>query len=43
MTTARNLLFGALAFQIEYIDLSQFAAVCHLCVLLIARLRGHVR
>ena len=28
METDRNLLFGALAFQNEYIDLSQFAAVC---------------
>ena len=28
MNTDRNLLFGALAFQNEYIDLAQFAAVC---------------
>jgi WD40 repeat protein/serine/threonine protein kinase len=28
METDRNLLFGALAFQNEYIDLTQFAAVC---------------
>jgi len=28
MNTDRNLLFGALAFQNEYIDLAQFAAIC---------------